>query len=131
MTQPTVLIAGVILVVIGAMLIGVSPPPAGPSCSASPNGQIQTCETPGLPGQLVAGLLLVFFGFIVVVAGAIPSRHPSGLLQTQSTGTTSLQGQGSGQRPCPFCGTPNEREWAFCQRCAKGLPPPLSASATA
>ena len=29
------------------------------------------------------------------------------------------------KRPCPYCGTINERDWSFCQKCAKPLPPPL------
>lgn len=28
-------------------------------------------------------------------------------------------------RPCPYCGTMNQRDWSFCQKCAKPLPPPL------
>jgi hypothetical protein len=28
-------------------------------------------------------------------------------------------------RPCPHCGTMNQRDWQYCQKCAKSLPPPV------
>lgn len=28
-------------------------------------------------------------------------------------------------RFCPFCGTPNNREYSYCQKCGKPLPPPI------
>ena len=28
-------------------------------------------------------------------------------------------------RPCPYCGTMNQKDWSYCQKCAKLLPPPL------
>jgi hypothetical protein len=28
-------------------------------------------------------------------------------------------------RTCPYCGTANQKDWSFCQKCSKRLPPPL------
>ena len=96
------------------------------------------------PAGIVIGIAIAVFGIYLIVIGyredsrvlklrkAIveqASRTPPATVHVVpgSLGTTGVApiGQLSSLRPCPYCSTMNQRDWAFCQKCAKPLPPPL------
>jgi hypothetical protein len=59
--------------------------------------------------------------------GAVPLGYPTGSPAPQASETLPAVARSSpaSTRFCPFCGTPNDREYSFCQKCGKTLPPPI------
>lgn len=97
-----------------------------------------------------SGAPLVLFGIVVFVIGSIElysaeSKYEARawlawtlLLEQARSHSASVNAQpappaspgpaapvGANSRPCPYCGAWNSRDYQYCQKCAKPLPPPL------
>lgn len=129
-------IVGVSLIIVGAVL----------DVAARGLGTI-----PVTPSNIVPILVLMIVGLVVVLVGygqlregdlilrgAMATSHPDDSFTDHDTvrlySRTKVVGTPSATSPshpdttpryCPYCGVENSKDYSFCRKCGRPLPPPL------
>jgi len=60
-------------------------------------------------------------GYLTPTTSSLPARPP---MSAPGSGGVGAQPASPEPRFCPYCGVQNSRDYSFCQKCGKPLPPP-------